>query len=214
MSKTEAKAQGTQEIYSLEGSLLEACSCNVLCPCWIGEDPDLGDCRSFLAYHISSGRVQGIDVSGLSVVAVCYIPGNVLAGNWEVVVLVDDKATPEQKDALVAALGGALGGPLADLAQLFGIVKGVESVPISHEVRDGVGTLAIPGVLESSMAPYRGADGTVTTLRDSVFSTVPGSPAWVSKADKTWLTLPAYGMEWEFEGRNAIQSEWKMEYVA
>ena len=139
----------------------------MLCPCWIGEDPDLGDCRSFLAYHISSGRVQGIDVSGLSVVAVCYIPGNVLAGNWEVVVLVDDKATPEQKDALVAALGGALGGPLADLAQLFGVVKGVESVPITHEVRDGVGTLAIPGVLESSMAPYRGADGSVTTLRDS-----------------------------------------------
>jgi hypothetical protein len=214
MSKTEVQAQGTEEIYSLEGSLLEACSCNVLCPCWIGEDPDMGDCRSFLAYHIASGRVQGVDVSGLSVVAVCYIPGNVLAGNWEVVVLVDDKATDEQHDGLVAALGGALGGPLADLAQLFGTIKGVERMPISHEVRDGVGTLAIPGVLESSMAPYRSADGTVTTLRDSIFSTVPGSPAQVSKASITRLTLPAYGMEWEFEGRNAIQSDWKMEFVA
>ena len=214
MSNTDVKAQGTQEIYSLEGSLLEACSCNVLCPCWIGEDPDQGDCRSFLAYHISSGRVQGVDVSGLSVVAVCYIPGNVLAGNWEVVVLVDDKATPEQKDGLVAALGGALGGPLADLAQLFGTVKGVESVAISHEVNDGVGSLSIPGVLESAMEPYRSMSGEVTTLRDSIFSTVPGSPAWVSKASTHRLTLPAYGMEWEFENRNAIQSEWKMEYVA
>ena len=26
--------------YHLEGSLLEVCDCRVLCPCWIGEDPD------------------------------------------------------------------------------------------------------------------------------------------------------------------------------
>ena len=114
----------------------------------------------------------------------------------------------------MAALGGALGGPLADLAQLFGTVKGVESVPISHQVREGVGSLTIPGVLESAMEPYRSMSGEVTTLRDSIFSTVPGSPAWVSKASTHRLTLPSYGMEWEFEDRNAIQSEWKMEYVA
>jgi len=26
------------------GELFEAYSCNVLCPCWIGQDPDLGEC--------------------------------------------------------------------------------------------------------------------------------------------------------------------------
>ena len=26
--------------YKLEGSLLEVCNCEVLCPCWIGVDPD------------------------------------------------------------------------------------------------------------------------------------------------------------------------------
>jgi hypothetical protein len=214
MAKTEEKLQGAGEVYSLTGTMIEACSCNVLCPCWIGEDPDQGDCRSFISYHIDEGRIQGIDVSGLSVVAVAYIPGNVLAGNWEIVVLVDDRATPEQRDALVAALGGQLGGPMADLAQLFGTIKGVESVPLSHEVRGGVGTLTIPGKLETVMEPYRGPDGSVTTLRDSIFSTVPGSPAWISKASMHRVTLPEYGMEWEFEGRNAIQSDWKMEYTA
>jgi hypothetical protein len=28
------------------------------------------------------------------------------------------------------------------------------------------------------------------------------------------VSLPKYGMEWEFAGRNAIQSDWKMEFVA
>jgi hypothetical protein len=214
MAKTEEKLQGTGEVYSFNGTLLEACSCNVLCPCWIGEDPDLGDCRTFLSFHIDSGRIRGMDVSDLSVVIVAYVPGNILAGNWDAVVLIDERATPEQRDALLAAFGGQLGGPIADWAQLIGTVKGVEYVPIAHEVKAGVGSLMIGGVLESEMEPFRGADGTVTTLRDSVFSTVPGSPAWVSKATKYRLSLPAYGWEWEFEGRNAIQADWKMEHVA
>jgi hypothetical protein len=92
--------------------------------------------------------------------------------------LIDDGATIEQRDALVAALSGQFGGPLADLAGLHGAVKAVESVPIRHEVRGGTGTLRIPGFVDAEMEPYRGPDGSVTTLRESIFSTVPGSPAW------------------------------------
>ncbi len=64
------------------------------------------------------------------------------------------------------------------------------------------------------MEPYRGPDETVTTLRDSLFSTVPGSPAWVGKASKHVVSLPEYGMEWNYEGRNAIQSDWKIAHSA
>ena len=35
--------------YNIEGSLLEVCDCDVLCPCWIGENPDNGTCQSALA---------------------------------------------------------------------------------------------------------------------------------------------------------------------
>ena len=35
-----------------------------------------------------------------------------------------------------------------------------------------------------------------------------------SKATKHRVSLPKYGFEWEFEGRNAIQAHWKMEHVA
>ena len=50
------------------------------------------------------------------------------------------------------------------------------------------------------MEPYRSPLGDVTTLRDSIFSTVPGSPAWVSKATRHRVNLPQYGMSWEYEG--------------
>jgi hypothetical protein len=213
MSQTQEAVRRAEAVYTLEGTLIEACSCNVLCPCWIGEDPDLGECYAIVAYHIDTGQVGGLDVSGRSVVLITHIPGNVLAGDWEVVVLVDDQADPEQLDALVKVFSGQLGGPLADFAQLIGTVKGVESVPISHQVRGGTGTLEIPGIVQAEMEPYRSPTGEVTTLRDSIFSTIPGTPAWVSKASRNQVNLPRYGMSWEFEGRNAIQADWRMEHA-
>ncbi len=118
-------------VYDLEGTLLEACSCGVLCPCWVGSDPDGGACDSFNAYRFDRGTIRGVDVSGLSFINVCHIPGNVLApGSWQVVSFVDDRASDEQFQAILDAYHGRLGGPLADLAGLVGEVVAVERAPI------------------------------------------------------------------------------------
>jgi hypothetical protein len=197
--------------YQLEGSLLEACSCEVLCPCWIGEDPDHGQCESFNAYHFDSGAIGGVDVSGLSFVTVNRIPGNVLAGNWRAVWFISDNASDEQFDAIRDAFTGKLGGPLADLAGLFSEILDVKRAPIVHEIRKGGGALRIGDVVSSEMRPYTSPDGsTITTLRDSAFSTVPGSPAYVAKADHLRTELPEYDLVWSYEGSNAIQSDWKL----
>jgi hypothetical protein len=215
MTMTEELSEETRAAYSLQGSLIEACSCNVNCPCWIGEDPDLGECFAIVAYGLDKGEIGGVDVSGLNLVLICHIPGNVLAGNWEVVAIVDERGSEEQRNAMIEAFTGKLGGPLADLWEaLIGEVRGVEFLPISHEVQDGRGTLRIGDVVETDMEPYRGPDGSITTLQNSVFSTVPGSPAWIAKAGVNRVDLGQYGMSWEYSGRNAIQSEWKMEHAA
>jgi hypothetical protein len=196
--------------YDLEGSLLEVCTCDVLCPCWIGEDPDGGECLSVVAYHFDRGTVAGVDISGLTVASAVHIPGNILAGNWKQVLFVDDAATDEQHDVLVKLFTGELGGPLADLAQLVGERVAIERAPISHEIVDGAGTLKVGDAIDAQMHPYKGPDGTTTTLHNSIFSTVPGSPAYVAVADHQKIDLPQYGLEWEESKRNAIQSDWKM----
>ncbi len=215
MTSVQEAGAGTGTLYSLEGTLIEACSCNVNCPCWIGEDPDLGECFAIVAYGIERGQVRDLDVSGLNLVLICHIPGNVLAGNWQIVALVDQRGSEEQRQAMLDAFTGQLGGPLGDLWEaLIGEVKGVEFVPVEHKVVDGTGTLHVPGLVETEMLPYRGPDGSITTLQNSVFSTVPGSPAWIAKATYNRVNLPQYGMTWEYEGRNAIQSDWKIEHAA
>jgi hypothetical protein len=213
MAMTEEKEATTGVVYDLQGSLLEACSCGVLCPCWIGEDPDGGACDAFVAYHFDAGNVKGVDIGGLALVNVVRIPGNVLTpGSWKIAMFIDERATDDQFNALVDAYSGKLGGPLADLAGLVGEVLDVRRAPITHEVRDGTGTLAIGDFVSAQMTPYLAADGSTTTLRDTVFSTVPGSPAYVSKASKHTVNLPQYGMVWSFEGRNAIQSDYRITY--
>jgi hypothetical protein len=202
--------------YQLEGTLLEVCSCDVLCPCWIGEDPDQGTCDAVVAYHFDSGTIDGVDVSGLSLVGVAHIPGNVLEGNWRQVVYVDDSASEEQAEALLAAFSGKLGGPLADLAELVGERVAIERVSIKHELVGGAGKLTVGAngstKVHAEMHPYVGPDGSVTTLHNSVFSTVPGSPAYVAVADSQKIDIPEHGYQWSYEKKNAIQSDWKIDY--
>jgi len=213
MATTLTETTGTRGGYVLQGTLLEACSCGVLCPCWIGEDPDGGQCFAFNAYHFDKGSIDGVDVSGLNLVNIVHIPGNVLApGTWKVVMVLDAHANQQQKDAIVGAYRGQFGGPLADLAGLIGEVKEVRGARITHQIVEGKGTMRIDGILEAEMEPYRAVDGTITTLRDSLFSTVPGSPAYVGKATLNKVSLPEHGLTWEFSNRNAIQADYTMEF--
>ena len=88
--------------YHLEGRLLEVCNCRVLCPCWVGEDPDFGTRDSINAWHFDQGTIDGVDVAGCTIATINHIPGNVLAGNWRAVVYLDDRVTPAQEQAILA----------------------------------------------------------------------------------------------------------------
>ena len=203
-----ATATGT---YTVEGQLLEVCSCGTLCPCWVGEDPDGGTCDSFVAWHVEKGQIKGIDVSGLTLVNIVHIPGNVLAGNWRAVTYLDAKGTQEQRDAMFDLFSGKLGGAIADLAALIGEVLEVRVAPIEYSLLEGQGHITIDGVLCGEMEPFRGPDGQPTKLVDSIFSTIPGSPAYVAKASVNQVNIPEHDLKWEYTGRNAIQGTFRFE---
>jgi hypothetical protein len=197
--------------YQLEGSLLEVCTCNILCPCWVGEDPDGGICEGLFAWRFDKGSVNGTDVSGRIFGWFAHIPGNILEGNWRIVVFVDDDATEEQQQALLDVWTGKLGGPIADLAQLVGEVIAVERVPITFTVEGVKGTLKFGDFASARLEPYKGATGQSTTLHDTVFTTIPGSPAYVGKSEHYKVDMPKYGFEIDLEGHNAVQGDFRFE---
>lgn len=194
--------------YELQGRLLEVCTCNVICPCWVGEDPDGGTCDGLIAWHIDRGSINGVDVSGLTVATLNHIPGNVLKGNWRTVVYLNDTATPQQQEALLNVWTGKLGGPVADLIQLVGEVIGLERAPIDFRVEGGEGTVKIGSAVEAKLTALQGTTG-ATTLHDSVFSTIPGSPAYLAKAPVYRAHAPNYGFEIDLQNHNAVQGDFR-----
>ena len=194
--------------YDLEGQLLEVCTCKILCPCWVGENPDGdGTCDSIISWHIDKGHINGVNVAELTIATLNHIPGNVLKGNWRVIFFIDDKATPKQHDAMVAAFRGDLGGPLKDLAGLYGEIVSVERAPVLFDVAAGKGHLKIGDDLVAEMEPFKGATGQVTTLHDTAFSTIPGAPAYVSKAAYYRARNAALGFDINLKDHNAVQGK-------
>jgi len=132
--------------WKLDGSYFETCSCDVMCPCTaslaLGATKDR--CNATLVFHIKSGEVEGVDVSGLTVAAIADTPKVMSDGNWRLGVVIDQAASEEQADKLGAVFSGALGGPMSALEPLVGENLGVERLPIEvkedglkHSVRIG-----------------------------------------------------------------------------
>jgi hypothetical protein len=192
--------------YHLEGRLLEVCNCRVLCPCWIGEDPDFGTCDTIVAWHFDKGTVDGVDVSGNTIAMIAHVPGNILQGNWKAAVYLSDNTSKAQEEALLGVYTGKKGGPVAELAKLVGEVVSVERVPISFDVQGGKGTLKVGNDGYAELEPYKSAAGHATTLTDTVFSTVPGAPVFVGKAPRYRSRNAKVGIDLDIKGYNALQS--------
>ena len=192
--------------YQLAGRLLEVCNCRVLCPCWIGEDPDFGTCNTIIAWHFDKGMIGNVDVSGHTVALLAHVPGNILEGNWRAAVYLDDKVSPAQEAAILDVYTGKLGGPVGELVKLVGEVVSVQKVPITFEVNGGSGTIRIGDAGYAELEPYRNASGATTTLADTVFSTVPGAPVFVGKSPAYRARNEALGINLDLKGHNALQS--------
>jgi len=132
--------------WSLKGSYVETCSCDLICPCNATFDhgATYDYCRVTLVFAIKDGEIEGTDVSGLNVAAIADTPKVMTEGNWKLGVFVDERATDEQLEKLVGVFSGQKGGPMEGLAPLVGEMLGVERAAIDvtddgvrHSVRIG-----------------------------------------------------------------------------
>ena len=132
--------------WSVKGSYVETCSCELMCPCNLSLDhgATYDYCRVTLVFNISEGSVEGTNVSGCKIALIADTPKVMTEGNWRVGVFVDDAADEDQFAKLVQVFSGQLGGPMAGLAPLIGEMLGVERAAIEvvddglrHSVRIG-----------------------------------------------------------------------------
>ena len=122
------------------------------------------------------------------------------------------RGSPEQEEALLNPYTGKLGGPVADLVKLIGEVVGVERVPIKFELEVVSGSVKIGNAAEAELVAYKGATGKGSALYDTVFTTVPGAPAYVGKASTYKANVPALNIDINLKDHNAVSGPFHFEF--
>ena len=197
--------------YQLEGQMIEVCTCNTVCPCFIGEAPDGGTCDVTVAWKFDSGEIEGVDVTGCTIAVVAHIPGKPLDGNWRAAVYVDESASEDQEAAILNVFTGKLGGAIADVAQLIGEVVGVERTSIEFIADNGNGKLKIGDIADADMEPYVAADGSIATLSNPLFTGAPGATVLLGRAPHYRVKHDAVGVDVNLAGHSAVASSFSFQ---
>src|SRR4051812_29626716 len=194
--------------WSIEGRYFENCSCEVVCPCTaslaLGADYD--HCRAALVFHIDSGEVEGVDVSGVTVAAIAESGKYMHEGNWKLGVLMDEAASDEQAEKLGAVFSGQLGGPMEALGPLVSEQLGVERVPMEFTSEDGHHklTLGDKGQLEvENVVPFGSESGEPAKLAD-IFHPA-GTTLAVAKATGA-SGVQAFGLDLSNAGKSGFSA--------
>jgi hypothetical protein len=117
----------------ITGNYIEARTCDVYTgPCFANAEFGLTGDQALMAWNVSSGKWAGVDLSGLSVVAAVKA-SNTIGDEFtspypaKAVLIVDERATPKQKAALVS-FAQKMGGKLLES------IARVETAPIELTV--------------------------------------------------------------------------------
>ena len=183
--------------WKISGDYFEACSCDSVCPCptsGLAARPTQGYCDAGLVFHVERGAYGTTKLDGLSFAVLLHTPGAMIAGNWTVGVIVDEKATKEQRDALAAIASGQAGGPMGAVGPLVGTFAGVEAKSIRIE-RSGLRRSAsIPGALDIAIEGIAGANQSEPVYFDNVAHPAASRLA-LAKASRGHMH--AFGINWD-----------------
>jgi len=194
--------------WKIAGQYYETCSCDFVCPCILTQlqaMPSKGSCTFAMSYKIDKGTFGDVSLDGLGFVVVGFTPAEMGKGNWTAGVIVDDRANPAQRDALVTIASGGAGGPMAGLSGMITTFAGVESAPIRFE-RDGAKWSVNASTFVSMSAdPAMGLDPTATAPLELGNTGHPANSR-VSLAHALHSRVNVLGLAWNDDsGRNSGQ---------
>src|SRR3984893_13962574 len=95
------------------------CNCAYGCPCQFNALPTHGHCQAVAGLEIEEGHHDKTRLDGLAAVSILRWPGAIHEGKGEAAVIIDERASEEQRRALLRILGGQDTEPGATIFQVF-----------------------------------------------------------------------------------------------
>jgi hypothetical protein len=143
----------------VEGVEFSNCNCDYACPCQFESLPNNGHCRGVGVLRIDRGHFGNVSLAGLRAAMFFAWPGAIFEGKGELQFVIDERADPQQREALVKILSGEETEPGATHWWVFRAMSDTvhETLfcPIEFDMNMEARTAraVIPGLLESSGRP-------------------------------------------------------------
>lgn len=193
-----------EQQWYMKGEYVESCSCKGACPCIYMGAPTEGSCTAIVGWHIDEGLHGSVGLEGLNVAVALHSPGNMVDGNWKVVLYIDQAADDRQAEALGAIFGGQAGGHPAVLATFIAEVLGMERVPILFEKGRSSRSFRLGSTAEAVVEAVEGQGGEPVSILNHPLAVAPGQTLTVARSKA--LRHEAYGIDLSLSERTAFFS--------
>ena len=153
--------------WEIHATVVANCNCAYGCPCQFDALPTYGTCEAADGFKIEKGFYGGVSLDGVSAGMLAKWPGPIHEGNGERLIIIDDRATAEQRNALEKIISGK---DTEELATIFWVVNAMTS--IRHE------TLYLPVTVEADMDARTGrvvVDGVFDLNVEPIMNPVTGA---------------------------------------
>lgn len=147
--------------WMIRGPSISTCNCAFGCPCQFNALPTYGDCRAAVAVHVDQGHHGKVKLDGLNFAATAAWPGPIHMGHGEILPIVDERATEEQREALLKIMSGQDTVPGATFFQVFVSMCETIHTPVfkkiefKSDMNSCDAHFSVPGVVEASTTAIR-----------------------------------------------------------
>ena len=147
--------------WEIQGTELINCNCAYGCPCQFNSLPTHGLCEAMGAIAIDKGHWGDVSLDGTKIGVVFHWPGAIHQGKGECQPIVDERASPQQREALLRIMSGQDTEPFATMFSVFASTLEKVHDPIFTRIDYDVdvdarrGRVNAKGVFEVEARPIR-----------------------------------------------------------
>lgn len=120
--------------WEIQGSELVNCNCAYGCPCQFNALPTKGFCEAMGAIAIDKGNYGDVRLDGLKVAFVFHWPGPIHEGKGKCQPVVDAKASPKQREALLKIMTGQDTDPFATMFAVYASTVTKMNAPVFTKI--------------------------------------------------------------------------------
>ena len=131
--------------WEIHAVLVANCNCAYGCPCQFDALPTYGTCEAADGFQVEKGFYGEVSLDGLSAGMLAKWPGPIHEGDGERLIIIDNQANADQRNALEKIISGE---DTEELATIFWVVNAMTTVRLE--------TLYLPVTIEADIEARRG----------------------------------------------------------